>query len=73
MYETYRTPPMKFSAQKLAAKLSIWCQVRCNCLNETDFSKIFVVNLFKNAPVYNQVFAKENKRVSKHKYTPKEG
>ena len=25
---TYRTPPMKFSAQKLAAKFSMKCQLR---------------------------------------------
>jgi hypothetical protein len=29
------TPPMKFKAQKLAAKLSSKCQVRCNdCVSE---------------------------------------
>jgi hypothetical protein len=27
----YLTPPMKFRATKLAAKLSIRCQLRCNC------------------------------------------
>ena len=29
--ETDLTPPIKFKAQKLAAKFSVRCQVRCSC------------------------------------------